>query len=195
MAQWVRSLDLTTHTSLLPIRRGFAPGCVNYKKGALDSQSQVIKFTSCLVGGSHRVLRLPPPLKLVTMIYSWNIVEIGVKTPTINQSITSYCLSTGHDLHIYSISYVGWIVETCVGIMYWLIWLLSLKPCSNSFAGYTFARLVCIYNSLQKYTLTRLVCIYMNGIIQIKYSTILRSNPKYTWYHHKAYILSLKQQN
>jgi hypothetical protein len=146
MAQWVRSLDLATQTSLLPIRRGFAPGCVNYKKGALDSQSQVIKFTSCLsrVGGSLRVLRLPPPLKLVTMIYSWNIVEIGVKTPKINQSITSYCLSTGHDLHIYSISYLGWIVETFVGIMYWLIWLLSLKTCSNSFAGYTFARLVCI---------------------------------------------------
>jgi hypothetical protein len=48
MAQWVSSLDLTTHTSLLPIRRGFPPGFVNYKKGALDSQSQVIKFTSCL---------------------------------------------------------------------------------------------------------------------------------------------------
>jgi hypothetical protein len=29
---------LTTHTSLLPIRRGFAPGFVNYKKGALDYQ-------------------------------------------------------------------------------------------------------------------------------------------------------------
>jgi hypothetical protein len=30
------------------------PGFVNYKKGALDSQPQVIKFTSCLpmVGGS-----------------------------------------------------------------------------------------------------------------------------------------------
>ena len=42
-------------------------GFVNYKKGALDSQPQVIKFTSCLpmVGGS---LRLLPPLKLVTMI-------------------------------------------------------------------------------------------------------------------------------
>jgi hypothetical protein len=26
-------LDLTTHTSLSPIRRGFAPGFVNYKKG------------------------------------------------------------------------------------------------------------------------------------------------------------------
>ena len=35
------------------MRRGFAPGFLNYKKGALDSQSQVIKFTSCLprVGG------------------------------------------------------------------------------------------------------------------------------------------------
>jgi hypothetical protein len=42
------------------------------KKGALDSQPQVIKFTSCLsmVGGSLRVLRLLPPLKLVAMI-SW----------------------------------------------------------------------------------------------------------------------------
>jgi len=33
VAQWVRSLVLTTHTSLWPIRRGFAPGFVNYKKG------------------------------------------------------------------------------------------------------------------------------------------------------------------
>jgi len=38
---------------------GFAPGFVNYKKGTLDSQPQVIKFTSCfpMVGGSLRVLR------------------------------------------------------------------------------------------------------------------------------------------
>ena len=35
-----------------------ATGFVNYKKGALDSQPQVIKFTSCLpmVGGSLRAL-------------------------------------------------------------------------------------------------------------------------------------------
>jgi hypothetical protein len=33
LAQWVRSLDLTAHTSLSPIRRGFAPSFVNYKKG------------------------------------------------------------------------------------------------------------------------------------------------------------------
>jgi hypothetical protein len=36
------------------------------KTSALDSQLQVIKFTSCLpmVGGSLQVLRLLPPLKL-----------------------------------------------------------------------------------------------------------------------------------
>jgi hypothetical protein len=70
VAQWVRSLDLTTHTSLSPIRRVFAPGFVNYKKGALDSQPQVIKFTSCLhmVGGFLWVLRLPPQLKLAAEI-------------------------------------------------------------------------------------------------------------------------------
>jgi hypothetical protein len=33
VAQWVRSLDLTAHISLSPIRRGFAPSFANYKKG------------------------------------------------------------------------------------------------------------------------------------------------------------------
>jgi hypothetical protein len=33
VAQRVRSLNLTTPTNLSPIRRGFAPGFVNYKKG------------------------------------------------------------------------------------------------------------------------------------------------------------------
>ena len=43
----------------------FAPGFVNYKKGALDSQPQMIKFTSYLpmVGGSLWVLQLLPSLK------------------------------------------------------------------------------------------------------------------------------------
>ena len=36
------------------MRCGFAPGFVNYKKGALDSQPRVIQFTRCLpmVGGT-----------------------------------------------------------------------------------------------------------------------------------------------
>jgi len=52
------------------MRRGFVTSIVNYKKGALDSQPQVIKLTSCLpmVGGSLCVLWLLPPLKLVAMI-------------------------------------------------------------------------------------------------------------------------------
>jgi hypothetical protein len=69
VVQWVRYLCyLATHTRLSPIRRGFSPRFVNYKKCALDSQ--VIKITSCLslVGGTLRVLRFPPPLKLVAMI-------------------------------------------------------------------------------------------------------------------------------
>ena len=43
--------------------------CKLQKKGALDSQPQVITFTSCLpiVGDSLRVLRLLPPLELVAM--------------------------------------------------------------------------------------------------------------------------------
>ena len=45
--QWVRSLDLTTHTSLSPIRRGFAPGFVNYKKGCTR-----------LATASHKVYQL-----------------------------------------------------------------------------------------------------------------------------------------
>jgi hypothetical protein len=52
------------------ITRGLRPGFVNYKKGALDSHQQVIKFTSCLamVGSSLWVLQLLPSLKLVAMI-------------------------------------------------------------------------------------------------------------------------------
>jgi hypothetical protein len=45
-------------------------GFVNYKKGAFDLLPQVIKVTSCwpMVGGSLRVLRLLPTLKLVVMM-------------------------------------------------------------------------------------------------------------------------------
>ena len=61
---------MSNKTSISPIRRGFAPGFVNYKKGALDSQPQVIKFPSYLlmVGGSLQVLQLLTPLKLVAML-------------------------------------------------------------------------------------------------------------------------------
>jgi serine/threonine protein kinase len=51
LAQWVRSLDLTTHTSLSPIRRGFAPGFVNYKKGCTRLAAACDKVYQLLAHG------------------------------------------------------------------------------------------------------------------------------------------------
>ena len=77
-------------TRLSPIRRGFASGVVNYKKGALDSQSHVIKFTSCLpmVGGSLRIL----PASSTTKTGPHDIAEILLKVAlsTINQIKSEY---------------------------------------------------------------------------------------------------------
>jgi hypothetical protein len=85
--------NLKTHTSLSSIRRGFAPGFVNYEKGALDSQPQVIKLTSCfpMVGCSLRVLWLLPLLKLVGN----DIAEILPKEAlsTINQIKSNFSFS------------------------------------------------------------------------------------------------------
>jgi len=63
-------LEAAVGQSTLYFPRVRARICKLQKKGALDSQLQVMKFTSCLpmVGGSHRVLRLLPPLKLIAMI-------------------------------------------------------------------------------------------------------------------------------
>ena len=51
MAQWVRSLDLTTHSSLIPIQRGFAPGFVNYKKGCTRLAAACDKVYQLLAHG------------------------------------------------------------------------------------------------------------------------------------------------
>jgi hypothetical protein len=62
---------------------------VQFLNNVIIIKTKVLKFTSCLpmVGGSLRVLRLLPPLKLVAMIYSWNIAQSGIKhQKSINQS-------------------------------------------------------------------------------------------------------------
>jgi hypothetical protein len=51
VAQWVRSLDLTTHTSLSPIQHGFAPGFVNYKKGCTRLTAACEKVYQLLAQG------------------------------------------------------------------------------------------------------------------------------------------------
>ena len=50
--QWVRELNyLTAHTSLSPIRRGFAPGFVNYKKGCTRLAAASDKVNQLLADG------------------------------------------------------------------------------------------------------------------------------------------------
>ena len=72
-----------------PIRHGFAPGFVNYKKGALDSQPKVIKLISCLpmVGGSLWVLRLLPTLKTGRHDIVEILLNVALKHQKSNQII------------------------------------------------------------------------------------------------------------
>ena len=51
VAQWVRSLDLATHTSLSSIRRGFDPGFVNYKNWCARLAAAIDKFYQLLAHG------------------------------------------------------------------------------------------------------------------------------------------------
>ena len=70
VGQWVRSLDLTAHTSLSPIRRGFAPGFVTYKKWCTRHAAASDNVYQLLVHGRWFSPGTPllPPLKLVAMI-------------------------------------------------------------------------------------------------------------------------------
>jgi hypothetical protein len=71
----LNTTPLLNISGLSPIRRGFKPGFVNYKKGrtrlavACDKVYQLLAHAYDMVGGSLRILRLPaPPLKLVATI-------------------------------------------------------------------------------------------------------------------------------
>jgi hypothetical protein len=68
---------LTTHTSLSPIWRRFAPGFVTYKKGALDSQPQVIQIYQLLAHG--RWFSPGTPASSTTKTGLHNIAEILLK--------------------------------------------------------------------------------------------------------------------
>ena len=74
VAQWVRSLDLTTHTSLSPIRRGFAPSFVNYKKGCTRLTATSDKVYQLLAHG-----RWCTPASSTTKPGHHDIAKSGVK--------------------------------------------------------------------------------------------------------------------
>jgi hypothetical protein len=91
LGSWITEQLVQAYHHYAWVRAGF----VNYKKGALDSQPQVIKFTSCLpmVGGSLRVLRLLPPLKTGRHDIAEILLKVALNTKY--QSIQTRLESTG----------------------------------------------------------------------------------------------------
>ena len=75
--RWVRSLDLTTHTSLSPIQRGFTPSFVNYKKGCTRFAAASDKVYQLL---AHcRWFSLGTPASSTTKTGRHDIAEILLK--------------------------------------------------------------------------------------------------------------------
>jgi hypothetical protein len=77
VAQWVRSLDLTAHTSLSQIRRGFAPSFVNYKKGCTRLTAASDKVYQLLAQG--RWFSPGTPASSTTKTGRHDIAEILLK--------------------------------------------------------------------------------------------------------------------
>ena len=98
VAEWARSLDLTAHTSLSPIRRGFVPSFVNYKKGCTRLAAASDKVYQLLAQG-----RWFSPASSTTKTGCHDIAEILLKVAlkhqkksinqSINQSFDYYILS------------------------------------------------------------------------------------------------------
>jgi hypothetical protein len=90
VAQWVRSLDLTTHTNLSPIRRGFTCGFVNYKKGCARLAAASDKVYQLLAHG--RWFFLGTPVSSTTKTCCHDIAEILLKVALKHQkSIDQWC--------------------------------------------------------------------------------------------------------
>ena len=79
-----RSLDLTTHTSLSPIQRGFAPSFVNYKKGCTRLAAASDKVYQLLAQG-----RWFSPASSTTKTGRHDIDEILLKV-VLNTKIHSF---------------------------------------------------------------------------------------------------------
>ena len=84
MAQWVRSLDLATRTSLSAIRRGFAPSFVIYKKGCTWLAAASDKIYQLLAHG-----RWFSPASSTTKTGRHDIAEILLKVALKHQKIKS----------------------------------------------------------------------------------------------------------
>jgi hypothetical protein len=130
VAQWVRSLDLTAHTIPSPIRCGFAPSFVNYKKGCTRLAAASDKVYQLLVQG-----RWFSPASSTNKTdchdYSWNTAESGIKTPNINQSIKINFMFIWSIFNTIMIHFVLWKNNVCLFIWY----NMETVSYSNQFIG------------------------------------------------------------
>ena len=90
-AQWVRSLALATHTSLSPIRRGFAPVFVNYKKWCTRLAAASDKVYQLLIHG--RRISLGTPASSIIKTGSNDIAEILLKVALSTKKSNSFQIS------------------------------------------------------------------------------------------------------
>ena len=88
VAQWVRSLDLTAQTSLSPIRRGFAPSFVIYKKGCTRLAAASDKVYQLLAQG--RWFSPGTLASSTTKTGCHDIAEILLKVALKHQKINHY---------------------------------------------------------------------------------------------------------
>jgi hypothetical protein len=72
-------LDLTAHSSLSPIRRGFANGFVNYKKGCTQLAAASDKVYQLLAHGRWFSLGSYTPASSTTKINRHDIAELLLK--------------------------------------------------------------------------------------------------------------------
>jgi len=106
VAQWVRSLDLTAHTSPSPIRCGFAPSFVNYKKGCTRLAASRDKVYQLLA--QDRWFSPGTPVSSTTKTGRHDIAEILLKVALkhkkkpINRSSTDSRHSYGCQLYFSS---------------------------------------------------------------------------------------------
>jgi hypothetical protein len=93
---------LTTHTSLSPIQRGFAPGFVNYKKGCTRLAAASDKVYQLLAHG--RWFSPGTPASSTTKTGRHDIAEILLKVAlkTKNQSFNQQYFS-----YIVAVSFIG----------------------------------------------------------------------------------------
>jgi len=99
VAQWVKSLDLTAHTSLSPIWRGFALSFVNYKKGCTRLAAAIDKVYQLLARGRWFSPGTPP--SSTTKTGRHDIAEILMKVVLntknqINQTKTRKSMYTAY---------------------------------------------------------------------------------------------------